>query len=1089
MSWTCRSGSDREAVTDEDDDDVRSSDETTEMKTGSDHEAGTEDDEDQRSGDETTEMKTFYVDVPTKDLSTFIPATAARTLTSGWRPYFQAVVSEVWPCCAVVWKNSYFLNKNVAGSRMWKASGICKVEGCVKVLVEGDMTCSQELTRLVIYVTGKCTHRKQPVDPQDVTVVRNRVQLRGERRKSIAQWMLDTGQKPTEVYYKLLAQMSDNECDAGNLTQCQTPKVLKQAVWELEKERHLHQSVVNELSYLMEAFKLTHIGRHIDGYIQDIGIGIFRLPLYIQEQVDAFINDCRKAEGGIIHIDATGSVVARNTCRSQSPIFLYSTVLGRNSLPVFDFLSNRHTADWLTQLFTHFMGDVKRSNGGKPIVPRHVVTDFSYPLMSAVLSIFNSMNIIQYLHFVHDVIHGKVSADSMSSHSFISICCSHMIKATAGQLRRRETDPENRKLALVIFAALQRCHDLHTAKSLYRHAYIVFNSQRATNDVLNSCRVLNDIVVRHELGGDTVEDDEDEDDEDQIRQESADDVVRKQTNRNIKNQSPFTASFGSILPSLCQLPSTDAAANDYYSPGCFKALQTHIHLWPLWSSVTQGELRRFASQSDVEIVPCRSNATVESYFKAIKHGRMGHYTRLRATDFVLRQLEHVLGKVKELKLPMSMESVRRRMKGQPSREKAVDQGSLKWSRRKRSRLYHSKTTRSAAVGKLTATTLPQSGLNAVGIATGHVFTEQSADTPPSHHSTSYDVVCHEDDEMSDTAVDQMMMLLREKFPDVGGLEPAGLGQCEKRTTAVGGSLPRFTPATGAFVQILNVGDHWTCASNVFSSRPDEVHVHDSLFRTVSANTVLQLSSILRRLTDCDTISIHIRDFDVQPHRLRLCGFYAAAAALSICNEVDPSGNRYDVDSLASCISVAVRSKCTDVIVPLRNVGATDRCVVVRRRMHCVCHSAGTEVDMLRCAQCTYQYHPDCIGITDVPGASWLGPCCVNTSTAILSRRSYSQLQEHSEFNVSQLIYTHYILNEISHNKLCERPPQLICPAPLVVYFCAFEHDSNVVVTCVIGRPGLCANNLDFLGFSVPNFCPMHTTDRQTDFRHLSHSIA
>ena len=332
-------------------------------------------------------------------------------------------------------------------------------------------------------------------------------------------------------------------------------------------------------------------------------------------------------------------------------------------------------------------------------------------------------------------------------------------------------------------------------------------------------------------------------------------------------------------------------------------------------------------------------------------------------------------------------------------------------------------------------------------------------------------------------------MLREKFPGVGGLEPAGLGQCLKRTTAVGGSLPRFSPATGAFVQILNVGDHWTCVSNVFSSRPSEVHVHDSLFRTVSANAVLQISAIVRRLTDSDTISIHIRDFDVQPHRSRLCGFYAAAAALSICNEVDPSGNRYDVDSLASCISVAVRSRCTDVIVPLRNVGATDLCVVVRRRMHCVCHSAGTEVDMLRCAQCTYQYHPECIGVVDVPDPSWLGPCCVNTSTAILSRRSDSQLQEHSEFNVSQLIYTRYILNEISHNKLCERPPQLICPAPMELDFCPFELHSDVVVTCVIGCPGLCANNLDCLGFSVLNLCPMHTTDRKTDFRHLSHSVA
>jgi len=41
-------------------------------------------------------------------------------------------------------------------------------------------------------------------------------------------------------------------------------------------------------------------------------------------------------------------------------------------------------------------------------------------------------------------------------------------------------------------------------------------------------------------------------------------------------------------------------------------------------------------------------------------------------------------------------------KGQPSRENGTDQGWLKWKghRRKRSRLYHSKTTPSTVLGKL-----------------------------------------------------------------------------------------------------------------------------------------------------------------------------------------------------------------------------------------------------------------------------------------------------------------------------------------------------------------------------------------------------
>lgn len=62
-------------------------------------------------------------------------------------------------------------------------------------------------------------------------------------------------------------------------------------------------------------------------------------------------------------------------------------------------------------------------------------------------------------------------------------------------------------------------------------------------------------------------------------------------------------------------------------------------------------------------------------------------------------------------------------------------------------------------------------------------------------------------EMTDTAVDEAMLLLRDKFREIGGLEPAGLGQCQKRTTQTPGSLPRFSPATGPFrpfVPVINL---------------------------------------------------------------------------------------------------------------------------------------------------------------------------------------------------------------------------------------------------------------------------------------------
>ena len=128
----------------------------------------------------------------------------------------------------------------------------------------------------------------------------------------------------------------------------------------------------------MEAFKLTLKGSSL---IQDNGVSVFHLPLYLQQQVDAFIDDCKSEEGGVVHIDATGSVIAKNTCRGSAPIFLYSVILGSNSLPVYGVVTNRHISDWLTQIFTQYMGDVTQSNKGTPITPRHVVIDFSNALI------------------------------------------------------------------------------------------------------------------------------------------------------------------------------------------------------------------------------------------------------------------------------------------------------------------------------------------------------------------------------------------------------------------------------------------------------------------------------------------------------------------------------------------------------------------------------------------------------------------------------------------------------------------------------------------------------------------------------------
>ena len=176
-----------------------------------------------------------------------------------------------------------------------------------------------------------------------------------------------------------------------------------------------------------------------------------RLPLHLQQQVSAFIGDCKSEEGAVVHIDATGSVTVKNTCRGSAPLFLYSVILGSNSQPVYKVVTNRHTADWLTQIFTQYMGDVKRSNKGTPITPQLVMTDFSHASTYALLNVFNQMNISEYSQYVFNITNSKVSKEKMASHSFLSICCAHMIKTVATNLMKTSAGREQKKLTMVIF--------------------------------------------------------------------------------------------------------------------------------------------------------------------------------------------------------------------------------------------------------------------------------------------------------------------------------------------------------------------------------------------------------------------------------------------------------------------------------------------------------------------------------------------------------------------------------------------------------------------------------------------------------------
>jgi hypothetical protein len=147
-----------------------------------------------------------------------------------------------------------------------------------------------------------------------------------------------------------------------------------------------------------------------------------------------------------------------------------------------------------------------------------------------------------------------------------------------------------------------------------------------------------------------------------------------------------------------------------------------------------------------------------------------------------------------------------------------------------------------------------------------------------------------------------MQTLARSYPHIGGLQSPVLGQCSR-----GMYLPHFAPATNnrRFVQVINVGDHWICVYNVFGASSNEVHVYDSMYGAMTDIILVQLTSLLRSDdTDSyssDKIVICVRTFCQQSPGNRACGYYACAAAISLCAGIDPTGNIYNETSLKTQI--------------------------------------------------------------------------------------------------------------------------------------------------------------------------------------------
>jgi hypothetical protein len=562
-----------------------------------------------------------------------------------------------------------------------------------------------------------------------------------------------------------------------------------------------------------------------------------------------------------------------------------------------------------------------------------------------------------------------------------------------------------------MYSALQRTKSLQAAGILYRNMYVALCRRHDDDETSVARNVILDLTANIDVDSSIINIQHNES-SDERRCEEDNMHAETTVSVTIKQQSPFTKFFSDIVSAQNILNSADSTmpiTNPCYSPQGFSAVNYNIHLYPLWSAALQNNPSRFAIDAvdDGESIGsiCRSNAAIESHFRAVKHGRLQGRQKIRPRQFVAAQLQYVLGKVNEQKLPRT------------ARRKVRDISNTKevWSKRRRPARYtnpvvcsgvlrhlerRKKSTKHTAANVITpaveSCTISTETIQLCSV-TSDGDDDEHLSVTKKHEATKLATHCRVkklrteeqapvtipvelDVQIDCHYINEGLRILRNMYPHIDGLEDPGFGCFSQHQ-----SLPRFRGVQSKFVQIFHQPDHWVCATNVFSTLVNEIYWYDSLPKDViSENALIQLTSLLRHDCDNDYFDLHLRKCDRQPNNSVVCGFYALANAAAICAGDDPTLWRYDSSNLVVNISNGLRN---NVLLPVKpRTMATTRSninTLHEQKRHCLCYQASTDL-MVMCSSCGNWYHEQCVHLNDDQrqrsSVNWNGPCCTQRDT-------------------------------------------------------------------------------------------------------------
>ena len=623
------------------------------------------------SPEEHTSPKKFSIFLSTDEWSKIKPKRKHNRLRNQWTDVVYDKFREINNCVLVFkYNRAKVPNSRKRKGPYLKLIAVCKFKDCCKyIFTLKKVPVHEDRIKMRVIQKGEINHKAKEGQKRH---------MKGDRRRSIATELDKVG--VGNWYYQTISQMTNEEKKSGNLTACSSADVLRKILSEKKGTSRLHDDILQEVKLLQEVYKEVHpASKHTEGgFVQYFSSYPFKVHMMLDDQAALYLNEVKNGDT-VLYLDATGSLV-KNIPGQKKQVFYYALIMenpikGRAGIPVSEMLTNDQHASEIKHFLSRFVNTVSKSRAIASVVPRRVETDFSWALLQSVLYAFNAEECKAYLERTYRIVQGMVALKDVKSYTYPHICAAHMIKDVSNRLTRITSDKSKRQFILYCFALLQTEHNLQSAKKIFSHICILFNTSNTSERVESSVGILKQLIKRRNVENEVTDAvGLPDDDLNQIEVNETHTYLRRDT---IKDNSKWRQEFMKVADAMDE-EETDADEDDdidvtsrnlYYTPGLRTLLlDNFLHVYPLWSAVLLGDLGRYQPPTEVDNPKVKAprpnratNALIENWFGNVKKDFCpGGRLRLTPGQFIRKAFVNITGRLGETVLKSTGKRIRSR---------------------------------------------------------------------------------------------------------------------------------------------------------------------------------------------------------------------------------------------------------------------------------------------------------------------------------------------------------------------------------------------------------------------------------------------